>query len=138
MNDEEKFASFKRDALKQNEERFGREIREKYGRETVEASNKKYLRMTREQDAEWEGLAGECRETLKEAFDSGDPSRGGAARACELHKQWLGFFWDGYSKEARLGVIQMYVDDPRFTAYYGKIAPGAARFLRDAVLRYCT
>jgi DNA-binding transcriptional MerR regulator len=137
MNDEEKFACFKRDALKQNEERFGWEIREKYGRETVEASNKKYLSMTREQYAEWERLTGEFHETLKEAFDGGDPSSGVAVRACELHKQWLGFFWDSYSKEAHLGVTRMYVDDPRFTAYYDKIAPGAATFLRDAVLHYC-
>jgi hypothetical protein len=137
MNDEEKFACFKRDALKQNEEHFGREIREKYGRETVGASNEKYLSMTREQYAELERLTGEFNETLKEAFDDGDPSGGLALRACGLHKKWLCFFWDSYSKEAHLGVTQMYVDDPRFTAYYDKIVPGAAAFLRDAVLCYC-
>lgn len=27
----------------------------------------------------------------------------------------------------------MYVEDPRFMAYYDKIAPGSAVFLRDAV-----
>lgn len=37
----------------------------------------------------------------------------------------------------RNGVTQMYVDDPRFTAYYDKIAVGCAAFLRDAVLIYC-
>jgi DNA-binding transcriptional MerR regulator len=137
MNDEEKFACFKREALTQNEEHFGREIREKYGRETVEASNKKYLGMTREQHAELERLTGEFHATLKEAFDDGDPSGGIALRACGLHKEWLCFFWDSYSKEAHLGVTQMYVDDPRFTAYYDKIVPGAAKFLRDAVLRFC-
>jgi hypothetical protein len=31
----------------------------------------------------------------------------------------------------------MYVDDPRFTAYYDKIAPGCAGFLRDAVKIFC-
>jgi len=36
-----------------------------------------------------------------------------------------------------LGLAQMYVDDPRFTAYYDKIAPGAAMFLRDALEIYC-
>jgi DNA-binding transcriptional MerR regulator len=137
MNDEEKFACFKRDALKQNEEQFGREIREKYGHETVEASNKKYLSMTREQNAELERLTGEFHQTLKAAFDGGDPSGGLAQRACELHKKWLCFYWARYSKEAHLGITQMYVDDPRFAAHYDTIAPGAARFLRDAVLRYC-
>jgi hypothetical protein len=28
----------------------------------------------------------------------------------------------------------VYVDDPRFAAYYDAIEPGAAAFLRDAVL----
>jgi hypothetical protein len=27
----------------------------------------------------------------------------------------------------------MYVDDPRFRAYYEQIVPGSAEFLRDAV-----
>lgn len=30
----------------------------------------------------------------------------------------------------------MYVDDERFTAYYNKDQPGAAKFLGDAVLIY--
>ena len=30
----------------------------------------------------------------------------------------------------------MYVDDPRFTEYFDKIAEGCAAFLRDAVLIY--
>ena len=31
----------------------------------------------------------------------------------------------------------MYVDDPRFSEYYERIAPGCAVFLRDAVAIYC-
>ena len=30
-----------------------------------------------------------------------------------------------------------YLSDPRFTAYYDKIAPGCAVFLRDALLIFC-
>lgn len=36
-----------------------------------------------------------------------------------------------------MGLAQMYVDDPRFSEYYDKIAPGCAAFLRDAVIIYC-
>ncbi len=35
------------------------------------------------------------------------------------------------------GLANMYVDDPRFTAYYEKYAPGLAVFMRDAMLFYC-
>ena len=35
-----------------------------------------------------------------------------------------------------MGLVQMYVDDERFTAYYDKIQKGAAVFLRDAMRIY--
>lgn len=60
-----------------------------------------------------------------------------AQKACELHKKWISFYWDGYSKEAHAGLAEMYVADPRFKAYYDKIAPGCAEFLRDAIRIYC-
>lgn len=56
-----------------------------------------------------------------------------AQKACALHKKWLGYYWEGYSREAHRGLAQMYTQDRRFTAYYDRIAPGCAAFLRDAV-----
>jgi hypothetical protein len=53
-----------------------------------------------------------------------------------LHRQWLSFYWDSYSKEAHAGIAQMYVDDERFAAYYDAKQPGGAKCLRDAVLIY--
>lgn len=35
------------------------------------------------------------------------------------------------------GLGDMYVDDPRFTAYYDKHRPGLAKFMRDAMHAYC-
>ena len=34
------------------------------------------------------------------------------------------------------GLGQMYVDDPRFTAYYDRFAKGLALFMRDAMAYY--
>jgi hypothetical protein len=31
------------------------------------------------------------------------------------------------------GLGDMYVDDPRFTANYDAVAPGLARYIRDAI-----
>ena len=70
------------------------------------------------------------------AFEYGDSSSELAQKACELHKNWLLNYWEHYSKEAHMRLVQMYVDDERFTAYYDKIAPGAAVFLRDAMRIY--
>lgn len=108
-----------------------------YGTEDVDRSNAKLLNLSPEKYAEFKKLTTELNETLKAAVEQGDPSSETAQRACELHKKWLCFFWDSYSKEAHMGVTQMYVDDPRFKEYYEKIAPGCAEFLRDAVSIYC-
>ena len=137
MSDKEKFEGFLKKMVDDNEQKYGKEIREKYGKETVDHSNAKLLNMSREQYAELERLTNELNETLKLAVESGDPGGELAQKACELHKKWLCFYWDEYSKEAHIGITQMYVDDPRFAAYYEKIAPGCAEFLRDAVAIYC-
>lgn len=137
MTDEEKFEGFKEKLISDNEQKYGREIREKYGDESVDRSNAKLKNMTKEQYGELEALTQELNNTLKAAFEQGDPGGELAQKACALHKKWLSFYWDHYSKEAHMGVAQMYVDDPRFTAYYDAIAPGCAVFLRDAVQIFC-
>jgi DNA-binding transcriptional MerR regulator len=137
MSDKEKFDGFIQKLLDDNERQYGEEIRAKYGDNVIDRSNAKIKGMTKEQYEQAEALRLECDVTLKAAFEQGNPASALAQKACELHKKWLCHFWDHYSKEAHIGVTQMYVDDPRFTAYYDRIAPGCAEFLRDAVMLYC-
>ncbi len=137
MSDKEKFDGFIEKLVDDNEQKYGDEIRKKYGDDVVDRSNAKVKGMTSEQYAQVEELSLELNNTLKAAFEQGDPDGELAQKACELHKKWLCYFWDNYSEEAHIGVTQMYVDDSRFTAYYDKIAIGCAQFLRDAVLNYC-
>ncbi|MDR2889535.1 MAG: MerR family transcriptional regulator [Lachnospiraceae bacterium] len=137
MSDQEKFKGFINNLVDKNEEQYGDELRQKYDKDTIEASNAKVRGMTAEQYAETERLSAAYQEALKEAFSQGDPASETAQKACDLHRQWLSYFWPEYSREAHLGVTQMYVDDERFGAYYDKIAPGCAVFLRDAVAIYC-
>ena len=136
MSDKEKFEGFKQKMLDDNEKKYGKEIREKYGNEVIDNSNKKVKGMTPDQYAEAERLSAEVLSTLNEAFKTDDPSSELAQKVADLHRQWLCFFWDNYSKEAHAGVAQMYVYDERFTAYYDKDQPGTAEFLRDAILIY--
>ncbi|TLM81325.1 MAG: MerR family transcriptional regulator, partial [Actinobacteria bacterium] len=136
MSDEEKFAGFKQKMIEDNEKKYGKEVRAKYGDEQVDKSNQKFKEMTKEQYAEVEKLSADVMATLKEAFATGDPAGELAQKAADLHRQWLSYFWDSYTKEAHAGVAQMYVDDERFTAYYDREQPGTAAFLRDAVLIY--
>ncbi len=136
MTDKEKFEGFKHKMVEDNEKKYGKEVRGKYGDAQVDRSNKKLKGMTQEQYAEVEKLESDIFDTLKEAFKEGDPAGVLAQKAADLHRQWLSFYWDNYSKEAHAGVAQLYVDDERFTSYYDKEQPGMAAFLRDAVLIY--
>lgn len=136
MTDKEKFEGFKQNMIDENEKKYGKEIREKYGDDTVNQSNEKLKNMTQEQHDEVTRLAEEVNVTLAEAFKTGDPASELAQKAADLHKRWLTFYWPQYSKEAHAGLAQMYVDDERFTAYYDKEQPGTAAFLRDAIHIY--
>jgi methyl-accepting chemotaxis protein len=138
MTDKEKFEGFKRGLIEENEKKYGKEIREKYGEKTVEQSNAKIMGMTQAEYEETEQLTKRVNEAIKAAFETGDPKGELAMQACELHKQWLMRYWDSYTKEAHKGMGQMYVADERFAAYYDAIAPGCALFLRDALEQYCS
>lgn len=136
MSNKEKFEGFKKNLIEENESKYGKEIREKYGEESVSKSNKAFKNMTEEQYKELENLGNEVLNTLREAIKTNDPSSKLAQKTADLHKQWLTFCWGDYDKEAHANLTQMYVDDERFKAYYDKVHPKGAEFLRDAVFIY--
>lgn len=136
MTDSEKFEGFKQKIIDENEKKYGQEIRKKYGSSTVEKSNKKVKNMTEKQYGEITKLENGMMETLEAAFKTGDPAGELAQKAADMHKKWLCYFWDSYSKEAHAGLAQMYVDDKRFTSYYDKKKPGTAEFLKNSILIY--
>lgn len=136
MTDKEKFEGFKQKLIDENENTYGKEIREKYGNDTVNGSNQKVKNMTQEEHDEVTRLTNEVTATLAAAYKTGDPAGELAQAAADLHKRWLTYYWSEYSKEAHAGVAQMYVDDERFRTYYDEKQPGTAEFLRDAVLIY--
>src|SRR5690606_22544006 len=119
--------------IDENERKYGKETRAKYGDEAVERSKAKLMGMSEEECQGIEALAAEIHETLKAAMKTGDPAGELAQKTADLHRQWLTCYWDDYSQEAHAGLAQMYVDDSRFTAYYDKDQPGTAAFLRDAI-----
>ncbi|OIK14644.1 MerR family transcriptional regulator [Bacillus sp. MUM 13] len=136
MKDQEKFDGFKQKLIDDNEKEYGKEIREKYGEDTVNKSNEKLKNMTQEEHAEITRLTDELEQTLAAAFKEGDPAGKLAQKAAEMHKKWLTFYWSEYSEEAHAGLAQMYTDDDRFKQHYDKDQPGTAEFLRDAIYIY--
>lgn len=136
MTDKEKFTGFKKKMIDESEEKYGEEIRQKYGHETIDQSSKKVMNMTEEDYEAVTNLEKQVLETVAQAFENGDPASDLGQKAAELHKKWLMYYWSEYSKEAHAGLAQMYADDERFKAYYDEKQPGGAEFLRDAIHIY--
>ncbi|HAM79736.1 MerR family transcriptional regulator [Ornithinibacillus bavariensis] len=136
MQDIEKFEGFKEKLIEENEQKYGKEIREKYGDDTVEASNAKLRGMSQEDYDAMTKLGEEIMVLLEKAYHTGDPASAEAQLVAEKHKEWLMYSWSTYSKEAHAGLADMYVADERFTAYYDKAVKGGTKFLRDAIRIY--
>jgi len=137
MNDNEKFEGLKQQLIQENEEKYGDEIRGIYGDDIIGASNSKLMGMSNEDFDK--AFSPKLNEALKLAFDSNAPGSDLAMKACEMHKEWLCFFWpEGmYTKEMHLGMGEMYVSDERFKKYYDNIVPGLAQFFHEALKIYC-
>ncbi|QOR34220.1 MerR family transcriptional regulator [Clostridium sp. 'deep sea'] len=136
MTDKEKFEGFKSKLLAENEEKYGTEIREKYGEDAVDKSYKAFKNMNKAEYHKMDNLSKEINIKLLEAYKTGDVNSALAQTVAKLHKQWITMCWGYYNEEAHTGLVKMYVEDERFTAYYDKEQPGLAKFLRDSVLVY--
>ena len=134
MSDDKKFEAFKKQAIEENERKYGRELREKYGDEEIDASNAAAMKVTREQYAQWNAWGEEIKERLCAAVRARLQPQGEEGRAIvEIHKSWLTVAMHGYDAARHRGIAQLYVMDERFTAYYDGEVPGCAQFLCDAV-----
>jgi hypothetical protein len=137
MGDQDKFMGLKQKWIDDNEKKYGAELRNKYGDERINHANLTFKNMTEKAYAEVTHLEQLIKETLAQALVSGDPSSELAQKTADLHRQWISYYWDFYSKEAHAGLADMYVADERFKAYYDRIGHGAAEFLKEAIHIYC-
>ena len=137
MTDQEKFEAFKRNAVAAMEAAHGAESRQKYGDAEVDRANACVLALTQEEYEAWKALGGEIHAALAAAVGAGaEPAGPEGQRIAQLHRRWLSYSWEAYTPQAHAGLAELYVSDPRFTAYYDREVPGCAAFLRDAVRAY--
>lgn len=139
MSDKQKFEGFKKNLVKENEEKYGAEARQKYGDKAVDESNRKMMGLCEEEYAAMTELGKEIISRLGAALTAGERPDGEAGKTiAQMHKEWLCYTWNFYSPEAHVGLAEGYVADERFTAYYDESAgKGAAAFLRDAIVSFC-
>ena len=136
MKNKDKFEGFKKELIDKNENKYGNEIRKKYGDDVVNQSNAKMMGMSEEKYEEFKQLEKEIINTLNLAMDEGNPRGELAMKACQLHKNWLEYTWSFYSKEAHRNLAEMYIYDERFKKYYDDNREGMSQFLRDALLEF--
>lgn len=137
MTDQEKFEAFKRNAVAAMEAAHGAESRKKYGDAEVDRANACVLALTQEEYTAWKALGDEILQALAAAVQAGaDPAGPEGQRVAVLHRRWLSYSWEAYTPQAHAGLAELYVSDPRFTAYYDREVSGCAAFLRDAVRAY--
>lgn len=134
MNDKKKFEYFKAKMLNVQEEEHGKESREKYGDQAVDASRQAMQNMSPEDYQHWTDLDRAILEGLEVAVERAfTPDGPEGEMLVLLHKEWLVLSGLKYTPEVHRGLGEMYVMDERFTAYYDKNLPGCAQFLRDAI-----
>lgn len=138
MKDSEKFRAFKENMIQENEEKYGKEIREKYGDSEVDASNRRMLNMSEEEWKHFKDLEEEIKNALKKGvMENISADSAEAENIVRLHKEWLCMTLKQYSPEIHKGIASMYTADERFKAYYDAGTAGCAALLVSAVNRWC-
>lgn len=134
MKDREKLKAFQRQSVADNDKKYGKELRQKYGEDAVNASNRKILSMNEKEYEHFQKLEAEILKKLRTAVRNGETPADGAGREIALlHRDWLRCTVGNYSPALHRGIADLYVCDPRFTEYYDREVTGCAAFLREAV-----
>ena len=92
----------------------------RWGKEAVARSNAKYAALTGDQKQAMADESAAINAELARCHRAGLPAGSDAVQAgVHRHYQWVSFHWTP-DAQRYVGLGQMYVDDPRFAANYGK------------------
>jgi DNA-binding transcriptional MerR regulator len=87
--------------------------------------------------ADWQRIKAQGQAAVEQvvaAMKAGKPADSPEAMdGAEAHRRQIDEAFYPCSYEMHVGLAEMYIADPRFTATYEKIAPGLAQYLHDAI-----
>ncbi len=111
------------------------EVEERWG--DTDAYRESQRRVARYTKADWQRIKAQGQaaiERVVSAMRAGRPAGSAQAMAgAEAHRQQISDAFYECSAEMHVGLAEMYLADPRFTATYERIAPGLAQYLHDAI-----
>lgn len=137
MGTQQKLEAFKRNLIEENEKKYGKEARSRYGNQAVDDANRRVMSWTEEESLRYQQLEQEILSELEAAVRGGcQPTEAVGERITALHREWLQGSWKSYSPQAHRGLAQMYLADERFQAYYDRNLPGCTAFLVEAILNW--
>jgi DNA-binding transcriptional MerR regulator len=130
MKEEELYEGFPKEKI----DRWNKEVDAKYDPELVRQSREKVKRTTK---GEWNDYKNQSDALNQQIADHMhfDPMSDKVQALIAKHHQGIEFFYEA-NADVYAGLAQLYVDNPEFTAYYEKIKPGMAFFMRDAMKHY--
>ena len=114
---------------------YAAEVEERWGgTDTYRESRRRVASYTK---ADWERIKAQGVAAIEQvvgAMRAGLSADSPEAMAgAEAHRQQITDAFYDCTTEIHVGLAEMYVADPRFTATYEKIAPGLAQYLHDAI-----
>ncbi|GCF95028.1 MerR family transcriptional regulator [Enterococcus florum] len=137
MSNQEKFEAFKRQAMAENEQQYGKVLRETYDLQTIDASNQKWASLTEMEYQTMQEAEEELLESLRVYLAQPELLSKEAQAVFQAHQAWLKYSLETLTPEMHRGLGEMYVADERFTSYYDERAGvGAAKALRAIIFHY--
>ncbi len=111
------------------------EVEERWGK--TDAYRESARRASQHTKTDWQRIKAEGQaavEQVVKAMQAGKPADSAEAMAgAEAHRLQIHDNFYECSYEMHVGLAEMYLADPRFSATYEKIAPGLAQYLHDAI-----
>jgi MerR family transcriptional regulator, multidrug-efflux activator len=136
MSGQDLFKGFDMSEIEEHQKKYSEEAKQRYGKERVEAVEKRTSQYTKEDWARIQATTEDIYRRIAERMDH-KPSDPEVQKAVA---EWRQFITDHYydcTLEIFRGLGDLYVDDPRFTKNIDKLQPGLAKFLREAMHYYC-
>ncbi|HEY6608477.1 MAG TPA: MerR family transcriptional regulator [Candidatus Limnocylindria bacterium] len=119
-----------------NPDEHAAEVEERWG--GTDAYRESSRRVASYTKADWERIKAQGAAAIDQvtgAMRAGLPADSPEAMdGAEAHRQQITDAFYECTTEIHVGLAEMYIADPRFTATYEKIAPGLAQYLHDAIL----
>jgi hypothetical protein len=115
---------------------YQNEVKERWGNtDAYRVSMAKVSKMTKAQMDKLKEDGKKFTQMLADAMGK-DVSSPEVQELVKQHHAGIEFFYK-CPPEMYRNLGKMYVDDPRFTAYYDKFKPGLAKWLNDAIQYFC-